>query len=175
MHISFHFFSLQISKMINIYQFILMINFILLKANCTICVNENQAAKESSSETTSYDVISKEPCFDISQFEYNQNKKAELEKPVELECIVKNKGAYSIAWMYENQLISLDDKLIRPDSNLKIESDSIQKFNLKLTHVDSNNKGSYRCQISTLVAKNLEYNLDILCNLKHKTSKLNLI
>lgn len=162
--------------MINIYQFILMINFILLKANCTICVNENQAAKESSSETTSYDVISKEPCFDISQFEYNQNKKAELEKPVELECMVKNKGAYSIAWMYENQLISLDDKLIRPDSNLKIESDSIQKFNLKLTHVDSNNKGSYRCQISTLVAKNLEYNLDILCNLQTQNfKKLNLL
>jgi len=151
------------------YQF-LIINFILIKAaNCTICGKTEEGSvkdtSSSSSDETSYDVISKEPCFDISQFQYNQNKKAELEKPVELECIVKNKGAYSVAWMYENQLISLDDKLIRPDANLKIDSDSNQKFNLKLTHVDSNNKGSYRCQISTLVAKNLEYNLDILCNL----------
>lgn len=109
-------------------------------------------------------MASKEPCFDLTQFQYNQNKKAEIEKPIELECVVRNKGSYSVAWLYENQLISLDDKVIRPDANIQLDSDQTSKFTLKLSHVDLNNKGSYKCQISTLVARNLEYNLDILSN-----------
>lgn len=133
----------------------LILTLFIIIAYCNICTSQKDSSE-------SYDIVTKEPCFDLSQIQYNLNKKAEIEKPVELECFVKNKGSYSVAWMYENQLISLDDKVIRPDSNIQIDSDLTQKFNLKLSHVDTANKGSYRCQISTLVARNLEYQLDVL-------------
>lgn len=137
---------------------IVLVATVQLNANGNVQFCANTQSDDSSS--SSDEIVSKEPCFDLPQ--YNKNKRAEVNKPVELECVVKNKGTYSVIWMYENQLISLDDKIIRPDSNIQMDTDLSQRFNLKLGHVDTANKGAYKCQISTLVAKNLDYNLDIL-------------
>jgi hypothetical protein len=64
--------------------------------------------------------------------------------------------------MFNNQLISLDGKVIRPDPNIRIETDLIRKFNLHISHVSTQNAGKYKCQISTLTAQDLEYDLDVL-------------
>ena len=64
--------------------------------------------------------------------------------------------------MHENQLISLDDKVIKPDSNIKLDTDLEKKFNLKINNLDMSHKGAYKCQITTLNAKNMDYNLDVL-------------
>lgn len=64
--------------------------------------------------------------------------------------------------MFNNQLISLDGKVIRPDPNIKLDTDLIRKFNLRVAHVSPKSAGSYKCQISTLTAQDLEYDLDVL-------------
>ena len=79
-----------------------------------------------------------------------------------MECYVRNKGIYSVVWLHENQLISLDDRIIKPDANIQIDSNMEMKFNLKINNLDVLHKGSYKCQITTFVAKNLEYILDVL-------------
>lgn len=88
-------------------------------------------------------------------FMYNQ-------KNTEFFCLKIIQGSLSVAWLHDNQLISLNDQVIIPDSNILLDTDSSNKFNLKLENVDINDKGSYRCQIISKATKNLEYNLDIL-------------
>jgi len=65
-------------------------------------------------------------------------------------------------WYDDNGIVSLNGQVIKPDPNILIETDSEYKFNLRINNVVANNKGSYKCQISTLKAKNLDYNLDVL-------------
>ncbi|RNA23788.1 lachesin isoform X1 [Brachionus plicatilis] len=105
---------------------------------------------------------STEPCFDLQQFNYDLNKRAQVEKSVEFECHVQNKDSISIAWLHENQLISLNDQVLVPDSNLQLVTDSKTKFNLRIKSIDTSHKGLYRCQIISKETKNLEYNLDVL-------------
>lgn len=126
---------------------------------CVIAINMANARICSKDDTESYQ---NEPCFDLGDFKFNMNKRVEERKDVELECYVRNKAAYSVIWMFENQLISLDGTVIRPDPNIKLDTDLITKFNLRLAHVSEKNKGSYKCQISTMTAQNLEYDLDVL-------------
>lgn len=121
---------------------------------CTIA-NSDICQQNSHSEST-------EPCFDLEKFNYDLNKRAQMEKSVEFECYVQNKDSVSIAWLHENQLISLNDQVLVPDSNLELITDSRNKFNLKIKSVDTSHKGLYRCQIISKLTKNLEYNLDVL-------------
>jgi hypothetical protein len=127
----------------------------------------------SSNICTNGEQESLDPCFDFGDFKFNQNKKIESDKDVELECYVRNKATYSVIWMFENQLISLNDMLIKPDSNMKIISDNSKKFNLRISHVNEKNRGLYKCQISTLNALNLDYNLDILSKHSQLGNNLN--
>ena len=103
-----------------------------------------------------------EPCFDLKPFNYNADQKAQIDKSIELECYVKHKGRFSVIWMDESGVVSFNDQLVKPDSNIILATDSNYKFNLKISHVGLSHKGSYKCQISTLKVKNLDYNLDIL-------------
>jgi hypothetical protein len=104
-----------------------------------------------------------EPCFDLKPYSYSLDKHGELNKQVLLECYVRNKGAYAIVWMHDNQLISLNEQVIKPDNNIKIDADSSKgKYNLLISNVDSTYKGSYTCQISMKEAMNLDYVLDVL-------------
>ncbi len=116
------------------------------------------------SEICSEKIDKSEPCFDLKSFEYELNKNVQQGSSVTFECYIKNKGSYSVVWMHEGQLISFDDKVIKPDANLNIDSDSTHKFNLILKNVNKNYKGSFKCQISTIVAQNLDYSLDVLSN-----------
>lgn len=106
--------------------------------------------------------LSNEPCFDLEKFNYDLNKRAQVENSVEFECYVQNKDSISIAWLHENQLISLNEQVLVPDSNLELITDSQSKFNLKIKSIDTSHKGLYRCQIISKMTKNLEYNLDVL-------------
>ena len=122
----------------------------LFKVLCSICKNDETIDD------------SNEPCFDVKPFNYEANQKVQIEKSVVLECYVKNKGAFYVMWYDDNGIVSLNGQVIKPDPNILIETDSEYKFNLRINNVNENNKGSYKCQISTLKAKNLEYNLDVL-------------
>lgn len=124
-----------------------------LGVNSEICDSEaHQNLYESASQ----------PCFEMGRYEFNLTKKVEELHDVELECYVRNKAAYSVIWMYNNDLISLDGKVIRPDPNIKLDTDLIKKFNLRLERVKPGHQGAYKCQIATLNAQNLKYDLDIL-------------
>jgi hypothetical protein len=121
--------------------------------NCEICDSEaHQNLYESANR----------PCFEMGQYEFNLTKKVEELHDVELECYVRNKAAYSVIWMYNNDLISLDGKVIKPDPNIKLDTDLIRKFNLRLERVSPEHQGSYKCQIATLTAQDLKYDLDVL-------------
>lgn len=95
-------------------------------------------------------------------YKFNQSKRVAERNEVELECYVKNKAAYSVIWLFNGNFISLDGKVIRPDPSIKLDTDLISKFNLRLSNVSPQHTGQYTCQISTLVAQNLEYDLDVL-------------
>lgn len=103
-----------------------------------------------------------EPCFDIKPSDYQSEKRVQQEKRVDLECYVKNKGDYNVAWLHEGQLISLNGQILKPTVNIKIDTDLKRKFNLIITNVDQSQKGAYTCQIITSGSNNLDYNLDVL-------------
>ena len=105
-----------------------------------------------------------EPCFDIKPSDYQSEKRVQQEKRVDLECYVKNKGDYNVAWLHEGQLISLNGQILKPTVNIKIDTDLKRKFNLIITNVDQSQKGAYTCQIITSGSNNLDYNLDVLGN-----------
>ena len=139
----------------------LILALFFIQVNANICSNQ-ESEELSFQSSTSGASMQAEPCFDFGAEKFNLNKKVQVDKDVELECFVRNKGVFSVIWMFENQLISLNNQLIRPDSNIKIDSDNNQKFNLRISRVNENYKGSYKCQISTLISQNLEYKLDVL-------------
>lgn len=136
-------------RLLTLWCIVTLANF----ANCEICPRHEDGVE--------FDTFSK-PCFNMGEHKFNLTKKVEERHEVEFECYVKNKAAYSVLWMFNNQLISLDGKVIRPDPNIKLDTDLITKFNLRLKNVNEHNKGNYKCQISTLIAQNLEYELDVL-------------
>ncbi|CAF0715200.1 unnamed protein product [Brachionus calyciflorus] len=103
-----------------------------------------------------------EACFNLAKIDYDANKKAQIDKEIELECHVDNKGSLSVAWLHDNQLISLNDQVLIPDSKLELNTDSTTMFNLKIKSVELSHKGLFRCQIISKIPKNLEYNLDVL-------------
>ena len=115
---------------------------------CSICKND--------------DADLSEPCFDLKSFTYDVNQKVQIEKSIVLECYVKNKGNFYVNWYDENGIISLNGQVIKPDPNILVETDANYKFNLRISNVGVNHKGSYKCQIATLKAENLDYNLDVL-------------
>lgn len=123
-----------------------------------ICLGNSAICEICSRESEDFS----KPCFDLGEYTFNLTKKVEERQNVELECYVKNKAAYSVLWMFNNELISLDGKIIKPNPNLKLDTNLVTKFNLRLLHVNPLDKGSYKCQISTLVAQDLVYDLDIL-------------
>ena len=84
------------------------------------------------------------------------------DKKVELECYVKNKGDYSIAWLYEKQIISLNNLILKPTPNLKLNTNSKNKFNLEISNIDASQNGTYTCQIISSGTNNLDYKLDVL-------------
>lgn len=142
----------------------LMISFLVLLVAVNLALATRYVCKDrlrSGGENESAEDPT-EPCFDLQQFQYTLNQNAEVNKSMELECYVRNKGSYSVIWLYENQLISVDDRIIKPDSRIKLDSDLNARFNLIISGIDSSNKGVYTCQIGTKQAKNLEYNLDVL-------------
>ena len=147
----------------------LILALFFIQVNANIC--SNQESEELLFQAASGVSTQAEPCFEFGAEKFNLNKKVQVDKDVELECFVRNRGVFSVIWMFENQLISLNNQLIRPDSNIKIDSDNNKKFNLRIARVNENYKGTYKCQISTLITQNLEYKLDVLgkCSLLRKT------
>jgi hypothetical protein len=121
--------------------------YFFFQVKCSICKNDNDL---------------NEPCFDTKSFNYDINQKVQMEKSIVLECYVKNKGSFYVMWYDDNGIVSLNSQVIKPDPNIQIDTDSEYKFNLRINNVNANNKGSYKCQISTLKASNLDYNLDVL-------------
>ncbi len=79
---------------------------------------------------------------------------------------MRNKGEYSIAWMYEKQILSLNGMIVKPTANIKIDTDSKRKFNLVITNVDASQRGTFTCQIISSGVNNLDYNVDVLGELK---------
>lgn len=107
--------------------------------------------------------LSDEPCFDIRSQLNGTSFKIQQSKSIIFECYIKNKASdVSIAWLHNNQLLSLDSKILKPDSNLFIDSDSQTKFNLHIKYLEIYHRGTYTCQIVTSGSKNLEYTLDVL-------------
>ena len=118
------------------------------------------AAAADSTEATS---PNDEPCFDTTQFEYSPSVSIEQNRTVEFPCYVKKKGKHSVIWLYENQLVSVDDRVIKPDASIRLDTDLSSRFNLRVASVDpSSNKGVYTCQVATKQARNLEYTLEVL-------------
>lgn len=133
-------------------KLVLIVGFLSLLSNvkCSICKSD------------SFDT-SEPPCFDTNTFGYSIEQKIEIEKSIELECYVKNKGSLHVMWYDKSgSIVSLDGQIVKPDPNLSINSDLATKFNLKITHITENYKGQYRCEISDVVPKKLIYNLDVL-------------
>lgn len=120
--------------------------------DCEICKKAGSSDYDSSMK----------PCFDLGTYKFNQDKRVQERNEVELECYVKNKAANSVIWLFNDQFISLNGQVVRPDPNIKLDTDLISKFNLRLSNVSPQHSGQYKCQISTLIAQNLEYNLDVL-------------
>lgn len=105
-----------------------------------------------------------EPCFDLSMFKYNKNINGiAASRNFFLECYVRNKGPnVRVAWLYDDQIVSVDDLLFKANTNIEIDTDKENKFNLKFNDLEISQKGTYKCQITTKNASNLVYNLDVL-------------
>ncbi len=71
-------------------------------------------------------------------------------------------GTNSVVWLHDSQLLTLDARILKPDANIQLDTDSDRIFNLKIANIDVSQKGSYKCQVTTLVTKNLDYQLDVL-------------
>ena len=123
------------------------------------------AATESVVDAQSSATSTAQPCFDTQRLEVSNDVTRQIVagKTVELECYVKNKGDFSVAWLHQGQLISAGGHMFKPIPNVKLDTDSDTKFNLIISAVKSEQNGSYTCQISTLDTNNeLTYNLDVL-------------
>ena len=96
-------------------------------------------------------------------FKYNQNINSKVNNNnLILECYVRNKGENNVAWLFEDQILSVDGLLIKSNANIEIDTNKEDKFNLKFNNLSISQRGLYKCQITTLNAINLVYNLDVL-------------
>lgn len=104
-----------------------------------------------------------EPCFDKQSYAYSPLKEVQEGKSVELECHVRNKGTSSVAWYFNDQVITFEEKIAKPDPKLHLDVDPGRgKYNLRIAHVEPHHQGAYKCQVIGAVFKNLAYKLDIL-------------
>lgn len=124
----------------------------------SVCSNQETT---SSSDAASVKVAT-EPCFDLQSFDYVEQKKSPMGSEVSLECFVQNKVDFAVSWLHNDDVLSYDSRLVKPDPKFRIDSDGERRFNLIIADLETSKKGTYVCQIITLVTKRLEYKLDVL-------------
>lgn len=105
---------------------------------------------------------SKDPCFDTRSFNYVPDRREPVGKELVLECYVENKSGYSVVWSHNDQFLSADDRVITPDSNVRLDSDGKRRFNLILSNLDVDKNGTYECAVVSKAYPRFKYNLDVL-------------
>ena len=75
---------------------------------------------------------------------------------------MRNKASSSVVWYFNDQLVTFEDRIVKPDPKFHLDTDSTRKYNLRISHVEPHHQGSYKCQVIGAVSKNLAYKLEIL-------------
>lgn len=102
------------------------------------------------------------PCFDVRSFPYSHDRKSPLGSELVLECYVAHKSNYTVVWSHDKQFISMNDRIISPDPNIRVDSDGERRFNLILSNLDTEKNGAYECSIVAKPYQTLEYTVDVL-------------
>ena len=97
-------------------------------------------------------------------FNYKKEKNIQINKQVEFECYIRNKGDYNVAWYRGGQVLAIDEIVVFKNIYKIIErkeSNNVYKYNL-LTNASIS--GLYKCQLMIASDKllELEYDLNVL-------------